>query len=207
MTGVQTCALPIYQVSQITANPKLESFYNDILDGYADFEDAIKAAKTYIGYLDENGKAKLKGLIDLAESLKRNPFKIYASADLVDSINKLTADLDARATDLNNDGDIYGSEILENINDSIHAAHDSILGILQNVDGLTSAISLGNQLVTSQFSNQEAFYRAFPGIDSVENGIFDPYKPIAEFTESELKNALIPTYMSESDFKIGRAHV
>jgi hypothetical protein len=188
------------QVSQINPSPKLEAAFNQILDGYADFADAFKDVEPYMQYLDENGKAKLKGLMDLAERLKNNPFKIFEAGDLVAAVDKITADLDAQVTDLYNAGNYDKAERIQEVIDKTHDASDSLHQILQNANELTSAVSFGDQLVTSQFANQESFYRAFPGIDSVENGIFDPYKPVSEFSESELKGLLVPNYMSEADF-------
>ena len=188
------------QVSQINPSPKLEATYNDILDGYADFAEVLKDVQPYMQYLDENAKAKLQGLIDLVERLKNNPFKIFEAADLVAAVDKITADLDAQVTDLYNAGNYEKAERIQEVIDRTHDANDSLNSILQGVTEVSSSISMGDQLVTSQFANQESFYRAFPGIDSVENGIFDPYKPVSEFTESELKGLLVPNYMSEADF-------
>jgi hypothetical protein len=188
------------QVSQINPSPKLEATYNDILDGYADFAEVFKDVQPYMQYLDENAKAKLQGLIDLVERLKNNPFKIYESDDLLGPINKITADLNQKAEDYANELNDMAAQAMENLVDNITTASESLNSILQGVTELSSAISMGDQLVTSQFANQESFYRAFPGIDSVENGIFDPYKPVSEFTESELKGLLVPNYMSEADF-------
>jgi len=188
------------QVSQINPSPKLEATYSDILDGYADFAEVLKDVQPYMQYLDENAKAKLQGLIDLVERLKNNPFKIFEAADLVAAVDKITKDLDAKVSDLYNIDNFEKAEPIEQAIVNINAAWDSIQQILQGVTEISSAISFGDQLVTSQFSNQESFYRAFPGIDSVENGIFDPYKPVSEFSESELKGLLVPNYMSEADF-------
>ena len=188
------------QVSQINPSPKLEAIYSDILDGYADFADVLKDVQPYMQYLDENAKAKLQGLLDLVDRLKSNPFKIFESDDLLGPINKITEDLTQKGEDYANELNDRAAEMMENLIDKITNASESLNSILQGVTELSASVSVGDQLVTSQFTNQESFYRAFPGIESVENGIFDPYKPVSEFTESELKGTLVPSYMSEADF-------
>jgi hypothetical protein len=39
--------------------------------------------------------------------------------------------------------------------------------------------------------SKEYFYSLFPGIDQYMNGIYDPFKPIGNFTETELKESLV----------------